>query len=409
MPRLLIICAFFPPSTRVGRERPWSLARYLPSYSWQVVVATKAPRNRDVDYKMLGFLPEGVLVHHVSGYQGIDWLLDGNYRRKLVNLFFGFPDSYRLWVDRLTRTLLPITRQLRPDVILTTSPPNSVHLAGMNLAEKLSCKWVADFRDAWIGNRLSSRVTNIHTCFSKKYYEKVIQKSDLLIANNSLLKLFLINQYPQLESKIFTVPIGYDEDLFSEERPFAFKKRLSEKIWLYSGGLYDGRALRALEQLCATIDTLPQENKLIPKIYCIGELSRDYQPRYLSGPYGLGHVDYTSVPSYLFGADGLILVLPQQERGSARVLLKAYGYARTQRPVLYIGPKNATYDYLRSRATVGQFDHTELPEAVRWMLEKLSAGPDRKVGDLDIIRKDSFKSQACEFAKILSRLVRGAL
>ena len=36
------------------------------------------------------------------------------------------------------------------DVLVTTGPPHSLHLIGLNLKKKMpDLKWIADFRDPW--------------------------------------------------------------------------------------------------------------------------------------------------------------------------------------------------------------------------------------------------------------------
>ena len=41
-----------------------------------------------------------------------------------------------------------VARQERIDVVLTTSPPGSVHLVGAALKRTMGIRWVADFRDS---------------------------------------------------------------------------------------------------------------------------------------------------------------------------------------------------------------------------------------------------------------------
>ena len=35
------------------------------------------------------------------------------------------------------------------DAVITTGPPHSLHLIGLELKEELNIKWIADFRDPW--------------------------------------------------------------------------------------------------------------------------------------------------------------------------------------------------------------------------------------------------------------------
>jgi UDP-N-acetylglucosamine:LPS N-acetylglucosamine transferase len=37
------------------------------------------------------------------------------------------------------------------DAIITTGPPHSAHLIGLELKKKFGLKWIADLRDPWTG------------------------------------------------------------------------------------------------------------------------------------------------------------------------------------------------------------------------------------------------------------------
>ena len=371
--RILILCESFPPDINVGRERPWSFARHLPELGWRVEVVTrKLPERYDLyrsaDPEMEKLLPANVRVHRVAPAPALSWMLAGKYRRKLVRIATGFPDSSRIWAEQCGRVACTRAKEFKPDIVLTTSPPNSIHLIGLRVVAATGCKWVADFQDAWVGNRLARQVTPLHTRASGRYYERVMRGCDLVVANNPWLRAMMLQQFPDLQEKIVSVPIGYDEGLYAQAQPHRVMEDPAVRVAMYSGGLYEGEALRALERLCTALDACAGNQTPEVRVYAVGELTSAYRPERRSGPFGLGYVNYTSVPDYLLGADCLILYMPEAERHSARVLLKAYGYARVQRPILYLGPPNATYEYLKNRAIVGRFESHEFDRAADWVM-----------------------------------------
>lgn len=63
------------------------------------------------------------------------------------NLFV--PDARVGWVPFALVKARSVYRRRRPDIILTTGPPHSVHLIGRNLKRAWGIPWVADFRDPW--------------------------------------------------------------------------------------------------------------------------------------------------------------------------------------------------------------------------------------------------------------------
>jgi len=62
---------------------------------------------------------------------------------------FFIPDARVGWVKPSVSFLLDYIKKENIDTIITTGPPHSVHLIGLQLKEKLGVKWLADFRDPW--------------------------------------------------------------------------------------------------------------------------------------------------------------------------------------------------------------------------------------------------------------------
>src|SRR3977135_757110 len=66
---------------------------------------------------------------------------------------------YGAWLPGAICTLGKVFLRFRPDVVVTSSPPNCVHMAGLYLKLRYGLPWVADFRDPWIpGIRVSGVV-----------------------------------------------------------------------------------------------------------------------------------------------------------------------------------------------------------------------------------------------------------
>src|SRR5437899_152112 len=65
--------------------------------------------------------------------------------------FWLIPDPYVTWAGRCRAAGARLLRRGRFDAMLSTSPPDSVHLAASSLRERFALPWVADFRDPWMG------------------------------------------------------------------------------------------------------------------------------------------------------------------------------------------------------------------------------------------------------------------
>ena len=156
--RLLIISLYWPPAGGPGVQRPLKLAGELERLGVDVhVLAPDDPKwlHRDESAPV----PAGVTVHRawnlgprsrrpaeeLRGREGLDRLaVEARlaFRRALV------PDAAVLWNVTSVPTTVRLVRELRPDWVLTTSPPGSIHLAGAVAQRLTGVRWAADLRDS---------------------------------------------------------------------------------------------------------------------------------------------------------------------------------------------------------------------------------------------------------------------
>jgi glycosyltransferase involved in cell wall biosynthesis len=92
------------------------------------------------------------------------------------------PDSYAGWARRARAAAA--RRLARGDVraLLTSSPPDSVHLAGLALARAGARPWIADFRDPWIGAHFRRPPTPWHASRQRAAERAVVAGADLVLA-----------------------------------------------------------------------------------------------------------------------------------------------------------------------------------------------------------------------------------
>jgi len=172
MSRVLIISYYFPPAGGPGVQRVLGFVRHLPAFGWEPVVLTVEGGtffNRDEE--ALSSVPASVPVYRTKtlepfalynrlrgraadealpvGHVGQGtWGLGGRLARFVrANVFI--PDARVGWLPFAVRAAKRIIREREIDVILTSSPPQTVHLIGLRVARTTGLPWVADFRDPW--------------------------------------------------------------------------------------------------------------------------------------------------------------------------------------------------------------------------------------------------------------------
>lgn len=153
-------------------QRWLKFAKYLPSEGWQPVIYTPSnPEQLAVDESLLAEIPDDVEVlkrpirepyaiyHKLMGRgsakgSGVNPINSQkkSWKQRLMlwirsNLFV--PDPRAGWVRPSVKFLCSYLEEHPVDVIVTTGPPQSVHLIGRGLHRRLGVPWVADFRDPW--------------------------------------------------------------------------------------------------------------------------------------------------------------------------------------------------------------------------------------------------------------------
>lgn len=94
------------------------------------------------------------------------------------------PDYMVRWIPRGISLAKEIVRRENVQAILTTSPPESTHLIGLNLKRSLSIPWVADFQDLWTEKDLNYRpATPLHDWWIKRLECNIFRTANYIIAN----------------------------------------------------------------------------------------------------------------------------------------------------------------------------------------------------------------------------------
>lgn len=154
---MLIVTMYFPPAAGGGAQRPLKLAAHLPSLGVETHVLTPDDAKwvqRDETARP----PPAAHVHRVRNC-GPRTRLRGREveaargagrlfaecrmlpRRALV------PDAEIVWALAAIPAAVQLVRRHAIDVVMTTSPPASLHLVGAAARRLTAARWIADLRD----------------------------------------------------------------------------------------------------------------------------------------------------------------------------------------------------------------------------------------------------------------------
>ncbi|MCD6378829.1 glycosyltransferase, partial [bacterium] len=226
--RILIVVNFFPPAGGGGVYRPLSFVKYLARLSWKVTVLTPNPGEFWIsDPGLEDQIPDGVSVVRTFSLSP-SRLLNAIEKRKKhdrsrrstggfelfrrLGEFILLPDTYVGWTPFAYRAVSRLCRNKDFDVILSTSPPDSTHLAAGRLSRKYGIPWVVDFRDPWISLYLRNPVTAVHRILHQKM-ERHAAAADRVLVTTDWQRDKLLKLYPGCS--VEKIANGYEEEDFS--------------------------------------------------------------------------------------------------------------------------------------------------------------------------------------------------
>lgn len=154
--RLLLVAYFYPPCTDTGAQRPAAMVKWLRRLGHEVTVLTTSAYGSE---------PPGAELADTTVRSADLQLVRARLQgRRTIGAFYD-ADSYSGEPHPLSRVVVPepllaawapfalrearrLARERELDAVITTSPPESVHLIGRSL-QRRGLPWIADVRDAW--------------------------------------------------------------------------------------------------------------------------------------------------------------------------------------------------------------------------------------------------------------------
>ena len=367
--RLLLLCYFYPPLAGGGVHRVLGFTRWLPERGWDCTVVCAGPEDYWVrDETLEGRIPPQTEVIRVPGGSALSaWLRlrRGRYRAagpgtsaastgpgaagRRSGLLFGglrslsdlllLPDSYAGWARRARG--VAASRLSRGDVsaVLSTSPPDSVHLTGLLLARRFGLPWVADFRDPWIGLHFRRPPTAWHAARQRDLERQVLTGADLVLAASRTHADDLERDAEARPRRVVHLPNGFEPDVVASvpTAPGHVPRDPQHFTLVFSGTLSlmpDVEVLfEALHQLLAR---RPEARRRI-RVRLAGPFDTDYEDRAmalgLKGIVGFtGPLAHGEARSLQRAADLLLLWKPRGYR--TMVPGKTYEYLDAGRPIL---------------------------------------------------------------------------
>lgn len=367
MKRVLIISYYWPPTGGSGVQRWVKFAKYLPSEGWQPVIYTpENPEQLAVDESLAAEVPEDaeiVKTRIIEPYELYKRVLRRSGHSKEAvevnpvnaqnksllqkaamwirgNLFR--PDPRCLWIGPSVRFLKKYLAEHPVDLIVSTGPPQSMHMIGLRLSRETGLPWIADFRDPWTKifyfKHLS--MTSATEKWHRKMEKKVLDEASAVVAVSPLVQ----QEFQEMtDTPVELITNGFDECDFSSEQCTEAYGGASEEFIITHTGLFaaDGNPTVLWDVLAEKCRTDEIFKKLL-RIKLIGktddQILKALTDRGLEDSMiNMGYQPHSVAVEQQRQASLLILPLRKEPEYKAVLPGKLFEYLASQRPILGIG------------------------------------------------------------------------
>lgn len=376
MKKVLIITYYWPPAGGPGVQRWLKFVKYLPEFGIEpIVYIPENPTYPLLDEKLLSEVPQSVTILKNKIIEPYAWasvfskkstkkissgIIPNQKKQSFVqkmmlwvrgNLFI--PDARVLWVKPSVKYLSKYIYENGIDTVITTGPPHSLHLIGLELKEKLNIKWIADFRDPWttIGYHKALKLTLSSAKKHKDLEKKVMNTADFLLVTSPTTK----KEFEAITTKpIHVITNGYDVE--NAGRP-----ALDEKFTLaHIGSFLSERNPRVLWKALRELTKENAEFRNHFQLKLIGATSQEVldtiqEFKLTEFVDNLGYVSHQQAVEQQRKSQVLLLIEIDSEDTKSIIPGKLFEYMVSERPILAIGPKDADFSVILQQTNTGTF------------------------------------------------------
>jgi glycosyltransferase involved in cell wall biosynthesis len=361
MKKVLVITYYWPPSGGSGVQRWLKFVKYLREFGIEPIILTVDPEYANfpvLDESLFSDIPNGVEIHRTqakspfavysklrgrkvpqSGFAGDS---NPNFIERLMRFVRGnffIPDARIGWNKFAIKKAKELILKHELDCVITTSPPHSTQLIGLELKNTFNLKWIADLRDPWTDIYYNKELyrTKWAEKIDRQLEKKCLESADhIIVVSDSIARLFN-KRYNGINSKISIIPNGYDEADFQN-------KVASETKYNYISYIGNLGPSYPINNFLIEFNEFSSKN---PKwrLRFVGNVFEDVKNQILNSDLServefISYVEHKKAIDFMIESKALLLIIPNSEENKGILTGKLFEYLAAKKPIIFIGPED---------------------------------------------------------------------
>ena len=359
MKKVLIITYYWPPGSGPGVQRFLKFGKYLREFGWEPIILTVDNGSYPfTDISLEKDIPKGLKVVKTKTFEPFQWynMLKGkkgkstgvgmvgmqeqSFIQKLalyIRANYFIPDARKGWKKYALKKAKAIIQEEVIEAIITTGPPHSAHLIGLDLKQQTSLPWIADMRDPWTTvfyNKFFPRTESTKRK-DKALEDKVLENADGVVVVSNGLK----QEFSDRNENISIIYNGFDET----DIPLSIPQRNKRFTISYVGNFKPNQNVHALWEVLSEMKEQDSEFFDDLELFITGNIDSSVIDSIHAN--GLGNnlhlssfVAHQEAVQRMMSADILLFVIPKSVRNKLIITGKLFEYLATGNPILGIGP-----------------------------------------------------------------------
>lgn len=374
--KVLIITYYWPPAGGPGVQRWLKFAKYLPDNGIHpVVYVPENPTYPILDETLMKEVPEKVtilkqpiqepygfaeFISKKSSKSISSGIIQKEQEQSLMQRLmlyvrgnYFIPDARKAWVKPSVAYLSEYIQNEKIETVITTGPPHSLHLIGLQLKAQLGVKWIADFRDPWTTIGYHKKL-KLSASAAKKHEDleaDVLATADHIVVTSENTKKEFRGK---TEQSVSVITNGYDY----QQLPPTTK---DEKFSLaHIGSLLSERNPKVLWKVLGELIQEHEDFKNLFTLRLIGVVSEDV----LSEIHGfipeanidvVGYVNHKEALMYQRQSRVLLLIEIDSEDTKAIIPGKLFEYMVAATPIVSVGPRESDVERILTSTNTGRY------------------------------------------------------